>query len=68
MTTDDILSNVLLSKEEACKLLRCSMRHLENTVNDGLMPKPIRIGKSPRFRRDELLKWIEDGCPAIEQK
>ena len=30
----------------------------------GRIPAPIRIGRSVRWRRDELVEWIESGCPA----
>ncbi len=59
------LDAILLTKEETTKLLRCSMRHLENLVNAGLCPQPVRIGKTPRFRKQELLEWINAGCPAV---
>ena len=58
----------LLTKQEATQLLRCSMKHLENMVSGGLMPRPVRLGKAPRFRRTELLQWIAEGCQATSAK
>jgi predicted DNA-binding transcriptional regulator AlpA len=28
-----------------------------------LCPAPVRIGKTVRWRREELLAWIKEGCP-----
>ena len=64
--TAELEPELLLTKAEATRLLRCSMRHLENLVNAQLMPRPVRIGKSPRFRKSDLLQWIAAGCPAVK--
>jgi predicted DNA-binding transcriptional regulator AlpA len=29
----------------------------------GLLPRPVRLGRAVRWRRDEILAWIEAGCP-----
>lgn len=29
----------------------------------GKLPKPVRIGRSVRWRREELRDWIQEGCP-----
>lgn len=29
----------------------------------GRIPSPVRIGRAVRWRRDELAKWVEAGCP-----
>lgn len=32
-------------------------------VKAGRAPKPVKIGRSTRWRRQELLEWIANGCP-----
>ena len=39
-----------------------TVRRLEITGKIG--PRPMNIGRAVRYRRDEVEKWIEAGCPA----
>lgn len=32
-------------------------------ITEGKVPPPIRIGSTMRFPREQIDKWIEDGCP-----
>ena len=32
------------------------------------MPGPVLIGRAVRFRRDEILAWIEAGCPRCDRR
>ena len=41
-------------------LCNCSTRHIEKMVADGKFPKPIYLGSHPRWRRSDLLKWLND--------
>jgi hypothetical protein len=38
----------------------CSTRHIEKMVADGRFPAPIYLGRNPRWRRSDLLKWLND--------
>ncbi|MCP4787735.1 MAG: helix-turn-helix domain-containing protein [Fuerstiella sp.] len=38
----------------------CSTRHIEKMVADGRFPAPIYLGKNPRWRRSDLLKWLNN--------
>jgi predicted DNA-binding transcriptional regulator AlpA len=29
----------------------------------GKLPPPIKLGRAVRWRRDEIIAWIEAGCP-----
>ena len=53
----------LLTRQQVADLLQCSTRHIDSLRAAGLMPQPIRLGKWPRYRRAQLLRWIEAGCP-----
>ena len=61
---------LLLSYEDVCSesILDCTPRHVQNLVSKGLMPRPVKIGGNVRFRRQEILDWISDGCPAVPKK
>lgn len=54
---------VLLTKRDVATLLQVSIRHVENLVRDGKLPKPIRLGCHPRWRQHELLRFISEVCP-----
>ena len=42
------------------KFGQCSPRHIEKMVADGRFPAPIYLGRNPRWRRSDLLKWLND--------
>lgn len=44
-------------------LLDISVRHLWKLHAGGQIPEPIRLGRSVRWNRVELLAWIEAGAP-----
>jgi excisionase family DNA binding protein len=55
---------MLLTSEELAKLLEISERTLWRLLSAGRVPRPVRIGRSTRWRLDEVKDWIERGCPA----
>jgi excisionase family DNA binding protein len=54
---------LLVNSREAAKLLKISERTLWQMWNDGMMPKPIRIGQAVRFSVEELNAWVNAGGP-----
>lgn len=55
---------VAVPAAEAAKLLSVSERHLWSMHSTGrLGPLPIRLGRSVRWRKSELLAWLEAGTP-----
>ncbi len=53
----------LLTKTDVAKLLQVSGRQVENLVRNLRLPKPLRLGTHPRWRRTELLSFL-DGLSA----
>lgn len=53
----------LLNTREVSKLLSISPASVRRLDASGSMPKPIRLGKSLRWRRSELSSWIVAGSP-----
>ena len=43
----------------------CSKRHIMRLADAGKMPRPIKLGALLRWRRDEIERWVADGCPAV---
>jgi len=57
---------LLINSREAAKLLKIGERTLWRMWNDGMMPKPIRIGQAVRFSFEELNAWVNAGGPPQE--
>jgi excisionase family DNA binding protein len=58
---------LVITVEELAELMQTSVRSIWRWNSQHSIPKPLRIGGSVRWRRDEVLKWIEQGCPAVNQ-
>lgn len=43
----------------------CSTRHVYRQSDAGRMPAPIRLGALVRWRRAELIAWLEGGCKPV---
>jgi len=59
----------LLSTREAAVLCGCGERTLWRWSRSGVAPRPVKIGPGKqgavRYRRAELLAWIEARCPRV---
>lgn len=53
---------IYLKKVEIAKMLRVTTRTIENYVNKGLLPAPVRIGGRPLWPEDIVLKLL-NGAP-----
>ena len=56
----------LLTARDLAKYLRLSIRMVWKLNTEGLVPKPVRIGRSVRWRTWEVAEWIWAGCPSRE--
>ena len=56
----------LLDVLAVAQLLSCSRRHVYRLADSGLMPRPRKLGFLVRWDRQELEKWLAEGCPAVE--
>ncbi len=64
---DDGLEDVeLLTAGDLAKRLRVSLRQVRKLHSEALVPAPVRLGRSVRWRGSEVGKWIEAGCPNRE--
>lgn len=60
--SQQIVNQALLSARQVAELLNISTRTLWRLKSAGRLPAAIRIGKSIRWRREDLNTWIEEGC------
>jgi excisionase family DNA binding protein len=54
----------LLDIHAVARRLTVSERTVRRLVARGAMPAPVRLGALIRWRRADLDRWIEEGCPA----
>jgi excisionase family DNA binding protein len=52
----------LMTADDVARLLRCSKRHIYRLTDSNRMPSPVRLGNLVRWRRNEIDRWINDGC------
>ena len=53
----------LLDVNAVAQLLSCSTRNVYRLADSGQMPRPRKLGALVRWDREELEKWLSDGCP-----
>ena len=49
----------LSTKKQVADWRQVSTRKVELDYNAGIFPQPVRCGKHPRWRRSDLLAWLE---------
>jgi excisionase family DNA binding protein len=55
-------SDSLLTGREAAEMLRLSQRTIERHRTAGTGPRFVRLGRAIRYRRRDLLEFIERGA------
>jgi len=51
---------------EVARKLGVSRRQVWKLLAAGLMPEPVRMGGSVRWREADIDRWISKGCPTQE--
>lgn len=54
---------LLISVRDVATMLGISVRSVWRLQNTGQIVAPIRVGGAVRWRRDEVRRWIDEGCP-----
>ena len=62
-TTPTTTQPELLDAHTVAELLSCSVRHVERMNSAGKLPQALHVGRLRRWRRVELLGWLDAGCP-----
>ncbi|MBX3412777.1 MAG: helix-turn-helix domain-containing protein [Pirellulales bacterium] len=57
------VTTLLISADELATILGTSKRTVWRLLSAGLLPRPVHLGKSTRWRLDEVHRWIDSGCP-----
>ncbi len=59
--------SALLDVQQVAALLRCSERHVYRLADSAQMPRPLKLGALVRWRRDEIERWVFEGCPSCRK-
>ncbi len=54
---------IAISARQLSQMLGVSLRHVWRLNSAGKLPKPIRLGGSVRWNREEVRRWFEASCP-----
>jgi len=66
MTQTVTISPLLLSADQAAALCGLKRSAWYARIADGTIgPQAIKIGSKSLWRRSELVRWIEAGCPSL---
>ncbi len=57
------ITPLLLNVAQVAALCDLCERSVWSFSESGHMPGPVKIGRSKKWRRADVLNWIEDGCP-----
>lgn len=57
------IESMLLAAADVAQLLAASIKTVRRLDLSGQIPRPVRLGRLVRWRRDEILAWIEASCP-----
>ncbi len=62
---DKRVESLLLGADKAATLIGVSRAHFYSMHSNGrLGPMPVRLGRRTLWRREELSRWVNAGCPA----
>ena len=54
----------LMTVKDVATKLQLSPRSIWRMADGGMLPAPVRLMRSIRWRRSEIDLWIDLGCPA----
>jgi predicted DNA-binding transcriptional regulator AlpA len=57
---------MLMNDKKTAEELGISRRKLWTMNSMGQLPAPIRLGRSVRWRTDDITEWVRLGCPSRE--
>jgi predicted DNA-binding transcriptional regulator AlpA len=55
----------LITKAELASRLNLSTRSIDRKIEDGSIPRGIRLGGAVRWRESVIDRWIDGGCPQV---
>jgi len=66
--TTSAVTTLLISAEELATILGMSKRTVWRLLSAGRLPPPVHLGKSTRWRLNDIHRWVESGCPETDKQ
>ncbi|HCM62864.1 MAG TPA: Rha family transcriptional regulator [Morganella sp. (in: Bacteria)] len=60
ITTPSLLSDQFVDMKFITGLTRLSDKWFYKLIQDGLFPKPIKLGRSSRWLQSEVEQWLQE--------
>ncbi|MGD2109738.1 MAG: helix-turn-helix domain-containing protein [Phycisphaerae bacterium] len=57
----------LLSVKDVAAALSVSQRSIWKLASTGRICAPVRLGRSVRWRADDIAQWVQQGCPGRDK-
>lgn len=57
----------LMTIDDVAEHLQCSKRTVYRLVDNGSIPRPVRLGSLMRWNRSAFEQWIAAGCPSVRR-
>jgi predicted DNA-binding transcriptional regulator AlpA len=55
--------SIAISAKDLAGMLGVSLRQVWRLNATGKLPRPVRLGGSVRWNREEVAQWFNTGCP-----
>ena len=68
MKANKEVKSQLMTVKEVAACCNVSQSHIYRLTDRGAMPQPIKLGSASRYLKDEILDWINSGCPETSKK
>jgi len=49
---------LLLAVDDVARLLSCSRRNIYRLSDSGALPRPVKLGRLTRWRREDIERWV----------
>ena len=57
----------MIDTKAMSRLLCMSMRTFYKLLTMGAVPKPLTFGRAHRWALEEILAWVDSGCPPADR-
>ena len=58
---------LLWSASDLSVALGCSRSRIFEMIASGLLPESFKLGGARKWRKSDILRWIELSCPCLEK-
>jgi len=61
------LGKELLGAREVAQMLDLCERSIWRMADAGKLPRPLKVGSRTKWRRRDLIQWIDGGCKPVRK-